>query len=678
MLFLFGEIGEIMEMEILAPAGSKESLISAVRCGANAVYLGTKDFNARRNADNFDFDELMESVQYCHQRNVKVYVTMNTLVADNEMKSAYDTVRSAMECGVDGFIVQDLGLAKMMHECFPDARLHASTQCSVNSPDGFKKLAELGFCRAVIPREMTAGEIKEIRNATDIELEMFVHGALCMSVSGQCYMSAMLGSRSGNRGLCAQPCRLSFSADNSGSCDLSLKDLSLISKIKEIEDLGVVSLKIEGRMKRPEYVASAVTACKKAIAGTYSAGDENVLRSVFSRSGFTDGYFTGDRQNMFGTRQKEDVISAKDVLKDLAHLYDNENPLIPVDMHLICKRDEPIALTISTDDKGATVSSVVPEIAINKPMTTELLSTRISKLGGTQYYAREISIDLDDGLIVPASKINELRRIAIDKLNETSIASVKGLPLSVVAPMEKNNAKPYFTARFLDTSTIPDEHPFKRIFIPINSADEDFIKHNAGVEIPRGLFGKEDELKKRLSHLKSIGVSMALCSNMGAYKTASDIGMVAYGDFGLNVFNSNTASQINSPILSFELTIDQANKINANDTGIIGYGKLPLMLTRNCPIKNNIGCDRCRKNGTLTDRKGYKFEVKCSSYPCVEILNPLPLYMGDRINEIKTDFIHFYFTNENKEQVYDIVNMYESKAKMDTKYTRGLYYRGVN
>lgn len=663
-------------IEILAPAGGMQSLISAVRCGANAVYLGTKSMNARRNADNFDDEELVKAVQYCHERNVKIYMTANTLVSDSEMKSAYDTIKTAMDAGIDGFIVQDLGLAKMIHDCFPDARLHASTQCSVNTPDGFKKLKDLGFCRAVIPREMTADEIREIRNATDIELEMFVHGALCMSVSGQCYMSAMLGSRSGNRGLCAQPCRLSFSADNSGSCDLSLKDLSLISKIKDIADLGVISLKIEGRMKRPEYVAAAVTACKKAINGEYSPSDENVLKSVFSRSGFTDGYFTGKREDMFGTRQKEDVVSAKDVLKDLAHLYDNENPLIPVDIALKCKKDEPLSLTMSTDDKSVSVCSVIPEIAINKPMTEDVLKTRISKLGGTQYFARNVEIELDDGLIVPASQINELRRNAVEKLNETEKAHYTALPLNTVEPTKKDNM-PYLTARFLDPSTIPSDHPFERLFIPIWSDNDDFIKYDAGVEIPRGLFGMEEKLKARLEELKQIGVTMALCSNLGAYESAKAIGFDVYGDFGLNIFNSNSASQINSPILSFELTIDEANSINAEDTGIIGYGKLPLMLTRNCPIKNNIGCAKCGKTGALTDRKGYKFSVKCSSYPCVEVLNPLPLYMADRMDEVHTDFVHLYFTDESADEINSIINMYKNKAKNDTKYTRGLYYRGV-
>lgn len=665
-----------MQIEILAPAGSVESLTAAVRCGANAVYLGTKNFNARRNADNFDGSALKSAVEYCHQRNVKVYLTANTLVADDEMSIAYNTIKTALEYGVDAFIVQDLGVAKMIRQCFPSARLHASTQCSVNTPDGVNALKELGFKRIVVPREMSLDEIKEIREKTDVELEMFVHGALCMCVSGQCYMSAMLGGRSGNRGLCAQPCRLSFSADNSGSFDLSLKDLSLIDKIKEIESAGIISLKIEGRMKRPEYVAAAVTACKNALCGNYSARDEKILKSVFSRSGFTDGYFTGKRQDMFGTRQKEDVMSAKDVLKELSHLYDNENPLVPIDLKFECREDLPAKLTASALGKTVTISSSVPEKAINKPMTEEVLKQRLSKFGNTQYFLRDFEIELDDGLILPASEINAMRRSAVEKLNEQMEIAVDCAPFVSAGGIEKC-AEPYYTARFADPEAIPDRHPFKRIFIPIWSTIEDFVDNRAGVEIPRGLFGMEEELKNRLAKLKKAGVKNALCSNLGAYKTAKEMGFNVFGDFGLNVFNSNTASMINSPILSFELTLERANRINAEDTGIIGYGKVPLMLTRNCPIKNNIGCYECMKQGTLTDRKGYKFPVKCSPYPCVEILNPIPIYLGDRMNEIHTDFIHFYFTDESKNEVEKIIDMYNTSAEYGEKYTRGLYYRGV-
>lgn len=660
--------------EILAPAGSMESLIAAVRCGANAVYLGTKGINARRGATNFTFEELKQAVEYCHARDVKIYLALNILISDSERELAYKTVEAGLSLGVDAFIIQDLGLAKIIHSHFPTARMHASTQCSVNSPEGFKALEKMGFVRAVLPREMSLDEIKEIRQATDMELEMFVHGALCMCVSGQCYLSAMLGGRSGNRGLCAQPCRLGFSADASRSCDLSLKDLSLIGNINEIAQAGVVSLKIEGRMKRPEYVAAAVTSCKKAIDGEYSASDENTLKSVFSRTGFTDGYFTGERKDMFGTRQKEDVVAAKDVLKELSHLYDNENPLVPIDIEFICKANRKAELTARALGKEATVVGTVPETAINKPMTEESVETRLAKFGNTQFYLNNITIDLDDGLILPASVINSMRREAVEMLDKVEIQPFTQMPYKAEKYKEKD-CTPYYTARFLNPDSIPDKHPFKRIFIPIWSSDEDFVDNRAGVEIPRGLFGMEEKLTKRLEHLKKIGVRKALCSNLGAYSLAQKMGFEVYGDFGLNIFNSESAQLFNSPILSFEATLEQTNRIGAKDTGIIGYGYLPLMLTRNCPIKNHLGCSRC--TGKLTDRKGFEFKVKCSPYPCVEVLNPVPVYMGDRQKEIKTDFIHFYFTDENKNQVEQIINLFKTGGQFDGKYTRGLTYRGV-
>ena len=660
--------------EILAPAGSMESLIAAVRCGANAVYLGTKGINARRGATNFTFEELKQAVKYCHARDVKIYLALNILISDSERELAYKTVEAGLSLGVDAFIIQDLGLAKIIHSHFPTARMHASTQCSVNSPEGFKALEKMGFVRAVLPREMSLDEIKEIRQATDMELEMFVHGALCMCVSGQCYLSAMLGGRSGNRGLCAQPCRLGFSADASRSCDLSLKDLSLIGNINEIAQAGVVSLKIEGRMKRPEYVAAAVTSCKKAIDGEYSATDENTLKSVFSRTGFTDGYFTGERKDMFGTRQKEDVVAAKDVLKELSHLYDNENPLVPIDIEFICKANRKAQLTARALGKTVTVTGTVPEKAINKPMTEDSVTGRLAKFGNTQFYLNNITIDLDDGLILPASVINSMRREAVEMLDKVEIQPFTQMPYKAEKYKEKD-CTPYYTARFLNPDSIPDKHPFKRIFIPIWSSDEDFVDNRAGVEIPRGLFGMEEKLTKRLEHLKKIGVRKALCSNLGAYSLAQKMGFEVYGDFGLNIFNSENAQLFNSPILSFEATLEQTNRIGAKDTGIIGYGYLPLMLTRNCPIKNHLGCSRC--TGKLTDRKGFEFKVKCSPYPCVEVLNPVPVYMGDRQKEIKTDFIHFYFTDESKNQVEQIINLFKTGGQFDGKYTRGLTYRGV-
>lgn len=665
-----------MSIEILAPCGGWESLTAAVRCGADAVYLGTKEFNARRNAENFDFEELEKAALYCHKRGVKLYVTINTLVFDSEFEAAYETVRRCTECGVDAFIVQDLGLAKMIKECFPKARLHASTQCSASTPDGFKALEELGFCRAVLPREMSLEEIKEIRRATDMELEIFVHGALCMCVSGQCYLSAMLGSRSGNRGLCAQPCRLEFNAEGRGNNDLSLKDLSLIRHISQIVGAGVISLKIEGRMKRPEYVAAAVTACRKALDGKYEKSDEETLKSVFSRSGFTDGYFTGIRKNMFGTRQKEDVTAAGGVLKELARLYEKETPLVALEFEFSCRENQPAVLKARANGETVTVTGKIPEKAINAPLTEDSVKERLSKLGSTPYYADKISVELDEGLMLPASEINALRRNACNGLGNSIRESSAPLPYTPVKPRIKCGA-PYFTARFSSASQIPEGHPFKRIFIPVNSADNDFIRHSAGVDIPRGLFGAEKKLKKDLIHLREIGVTEALCSNIGAYKTAQELGFKAYGDFGLNITNSESARQFNSPILSFELTLSQAGDINADDTGIIAYGKLPLMLTRNCPVKNRIGCERCKKHGVLTDRKGFRFPVVCSGYPCVEILNPVPLVLSDKIDAVHTDFIHFYFTDEKKSEIEDLVHLYKKRQKSDIRHTNGLYFRGV-
>ncbi len=667
-----------MNFEILAPAGSKEALIAGVRCGANAVYLGGKSLNARRNAGNFNDEELKNAVQYCHARGVKVYLTLNTLCRDDELADALELAEYALSVGTDGFIIQDIGVAAAIRQALPQAKLHASTQMSLISPAGVAAAKEMGFSRAVLPREMTAAEIAEIRKSTDLELEIFVHGALCMSVSGQCYLSAMLGGRSGNRGLCAQPCRLSFSADNSGGFDLSLKDLSLIRDLKEIGDLGVISLKIEGRMKRPEYVAAAVTAIKKAIDGELFAEDEQRLRSVFSRSGFTQGYFENKMgAPMFGTRQKDDVVAAAGVLKELSHFYDNENPLVPMDIDFVCLAGQPCRLTASALGKTVSLEGDIPEAAINKPMSWESVCERLSKLGGTQFYAGKVTAEVGEGLIVSAAKINAMRREAAEALSSVEETEVTRLPFELPAPKAERVGEMYYTARFADAAQIPDKHNFRRIFIPIWSANEDFVDNRAGVEIPRGLFGAEDKIRERLLQLGKIGVTKALCGNLGSYKLAQSLGFEAFGDFGLNVFNSASAAKFNAPILSFELELSQANSIASPDAGLIVYGNLPLMLTRNCPIKSSIGCESCGKNGTLTDRKGIKFPVKCSPYPCVEVLNSVPLYMAERMGEVKTAFAHFYFTNESRAQIEKTLSLYEKGAEADFKYTRGLYYRGV-
>lgn len=665
-----------MKFEILAPAGSMESLIAGVRSGANAVYLGGKLFNARRNAGNFDNEELKKAVAYCHNRGVKVYLAINILISDAEMEEAYHAVQQALQAGVDAFIIQDTGLAKMIKEHFPDARLHASTQMSIQSPAGVRFVKGLGFDRIVLPREMNLNEIDEIKKSTDLELELFVHGALCMSVSGQCYLSSMLGSRSGNRGLCAQPCRLPFtSKSDPNEYALSLKDLSIIKHLDKLD--GITSLKIEGRMKRPEYVSAAVTAVKKAVEGIYTATDSHNLRSVFSRSGFTDGYLTGHTgKDMFGTRQKEDVVSANEVLKTIEKNYARENPLVKMDMRFVCKKGEPCSLTVTALGRTVTVKGVIPETALNKPMTEESLVNRLSKLGGTPFYAGKVEIDLDGGLILAVSKINELRRRAVEEIEKPPKITVRTKPFEKKQSIEKNST-PYFTASFKRADQIPDRHPFRHVFIPLDSSLEDFMDNCAGVVLPRGLFGIEKEMKERLNTLKKAGVTKALCGNYGSYQLAQELGFEVFGDFGLNIYNSESANRIKNPILSFELTLKQANRIDAQNTGVIVYGRIPLMLTRNCPVQSGAGHCINKRNCRLTDRKGYEFPVICSDYPCVELLNSVPICLSDIMDEVKTDFAHFYFSTENKKEVEKIIRMYENGEKPDFKFTRGLYRRGT-
>ena len=400
-------------MEILAPAGNEQSLIAAVRSGADAVYLGTGAFNARRNADNFRDNSLSEAVNYCHGRGVKVYVTLNTLIRDEELPAFLTAAREVAEAGPDGVIVQDLAVVRVLKTICPDFPLVGSTQMSVHNGAGVRALEDMGFSRVVLARELTLEEIKRIRMETKAELETFVHGALCMSVSGMCYYSAMMGERSGNRGLCAQPCRLNASC-NGRPYALSLKDMSFIPRVRELEEAGVCSVKIEGRMKRPEYVAAAVTAVRAALEG--KEPDMATLQAVFSRSGFTDGYLTGKRNvKMFGVRTVEDAAASRTVFGKLAELYRREFPGVPVDLTLE-ERDD--ALTVhAADGEGNTAFASAPiqrqDIA---PLTEDIARRNLGKTGGTPFVARDCRIDLGSDLSMPGSVVNGLRREALDRL----------------------------------------------------------------------------------------------------------------------------------------------------------------------------------------------------------------------------------------------------------------------
>jgi len=434
------------KMEVLAPVGSTESLFAAVRSGANAVYFGAKEFSARRNAENFTFEEMENAVKYCKKSGVKTYLTLNISVKDNEMGAALNIAENAYKCGVDGLILCDLGLSKIIRNRFPDIELHASTQLSVNSPAALYFLKEMGFSRVVPAREMSKSELTELCETAkelDMEVEVFVHGALCMCLSGQCLLSSVLGARSGNRGLCAGPCRLPFAVKNGTGYDLSLKDLSLFGHIAELSKMGVCSLKIEGRMKRPEYIACAVSCCRSAVDKGYIDSElDEASKSVFSRSGFTDGYFTGKiGKEMFGIRTKEDVQKSKEIFGFIHNLYRNERATRPIDVSLIIKSGEAIKLSAVCEEERVEVLGNRPQIAQTKAVTKEDLLKPLSQFGGSVYYARNIEVELEEGLFVPVGEIKNLRRQVSEKFDEifTRIPKRKIVDYSIVCEYNNSN-----------------------------------------------------------------------------------------------------------------------------------------------------------------------------------------------------------------------------------------------
>ncbi len=684
--------------EILAPAGSYEALVSAVRCGADAVYLGAASFNARANAQNFNEEMLTNAVKYCHERKVKVYLTLNTLVSDEEMKNAEKLISFCAKSGVDAFIVQDLGLVERIKVLAPNVHLHASTQMTVQSVEAISFLKTLGFTRVVVPRELTREEIKFLIDNTDIELEVFVHGALCMCVSGQCYMSAMLGSRSGNRGLCAQPCRLPFSCDNSGSCDLSLKDNSLVPYLRELDEMGIASFKIEGRMKRPEYVAAAVTSCQNSLKNICDEKIEKSLRAVFSRQGFTDGYYLNRKgKDMFGTRVKDDVTAAKDVLSDLARLYEKEVPKFKVDFSFSMKEGEQLFLKAFCENNEVEVKSdCVAEKAIRKEITETDITEQLSKLGGTQYFSGNIVCDVETGLSVPLSQINKLRRMAIEKISMKILtefspefnAKETSFDNTFLQKKEKcTKEKTYFI--FKNENQIPENLTDSAYIVLPFSADEKVFEKlvksgkNVSCEMPRGIFTHTKKIKEKSKKLFDLGVKRFFCPTIDSAVIAKEIGAYVTASIGSNIFNSYSLDMwkkyfADEALLSFEMTEKQISNIKGNiKTGIICYGRLPLMITRNCPVKNKFSCAECKKNGVLTDRKGFEFPVDCTSGTS-EILNSVPLNVFDEISKFENiDFCVLKFTTESKNECENIIKKYLSHKKLDGKFTRGLYHRGV-
>ncbi len=679
-------------LEVLSPVGSYQALEAAVRSGADAVYLGAKQFSARRNADNFDNQELKSAVAYCKVRGVKVYLAVNIMVGDSELDEALETVRQAVECGIDAVIIEDLGLAYLIHKSFPDLPLHASTQMTIHSIAPLKFLKALGFSRVVAAREMSKEALEDfckVANELDIEVEVFVHGALCMCVSGQCLLSSVIGGRSGNRGLCAGPCRLPFKVNGGTGYDLSLKDLSLLSYVEELLEMGVASLKIEGRMKRPEYIAAATTAFRLAV-DKQPIPDEltTALSSVFTRSGFTDGYYKSKLgKDMFGIRTEGDAELSKTSYAYLHSLYRNERSSVPVNITAEIKNNTPISITLKDGKNKVSVLGEIPQKAQNKAVSEEDILRALKKFGGTPYFVEGIDIAIEEGLFVSASELNNLRRKATERLNElrAKIVPIKQYPTKTQKGSSNVNSKRKIYARFRNASLIPEnlEH-IETVILPLDSEIPERLIDGKryAVELPRWI-ENEQNISKEILRFKKAGFTAALCGTLGAAALALSQGFEIIGGMGLNVYNSQNAEVlkelgVKEIVLSAEISIKDAKKIKTEiNRGLFAYGRLPLMMFKNCPLKNGDGCKSCDGLGTITDRMGISFPIICNrGYS--ELYNSSPTYMADKLEDLSSfDFALLYFTDENKEQSKKIINDYIYGGVPEGNFTRGLYYRNI-
>lgn len=692
-------------MELLSPAGSPEAVRAAVQSGADAIYLGAGDFNARRNATNFDLDSLRETVAYCHLRGVKVYLTMNTLLYDRELGRAAELGQYASEIGVDAVLVQDLGVASVLRQAAPDLPLHASTQMTIHDLEGARFAADLGMTRAVLSRELSRDQIAHICAHSPIEIEAFVHGALCMCYSGQCFFSSVIGGRSGNRGMCAQPCRLNYGWNGKATQPLlSLKDMSLAEHLQELQDMGVACAKIEGRMKRPEYVSIVTKIYATALREGRNPTQEELsaLEQAFSRQGFTDSYFmdkTG--KQMFGVHEKNPLPDQ--LFADARRFYSKEQPLVPITISAQVQANAPITLSVSDAVHTVTVTGAVPEPAQTRALTEQQLEKQLTKTGGTPFFCKLFHVKLDNQLSLPLSSLNALRRDALEELSQLRSAVPnrrKGQYLP--APKASTNANaPAFTVALLRASQLTDALLDLRpasVSLPLEEFQPDTAEHilSYGVEpavtLPRILWDRERPTAVRLlERLRDSGVTTAYASTWSGVRLAQELGFTVRGDFGLGVLNSETLTQckelgLASATISFELKSQRIRDLKKPlDTELYIYGRMPLMIMENCIIKNRTGKCACNwktgRDPILTDRRSTDFPV-VHAFGCRnEILNSAPIYLAD-----KPDFwqrsgltlARLSFTTEAPSECPAILRAYQrGAAQPPAVFTRGLYFRDV-
>ena len=699
-------------MELLSPAGGWEAMVAAVQNGAGAVYMGFGGLNARRGARNFTDEEFREAVAYCHLRGVKVYLTLNTLVTDRELPAAAEALKKASDMGVDAILIQDWGIWRLAREIAPDVPLHASTQMSLHTLGGACRAAELGLERVVLARELSRRDIHTITRGCPAEIEVFGHGALCMCYSGQCEMSAVIGGRSGNRGACAQPCRLPYGVNEkaAGGHPLSLKDANLADYVQELEQMGVACLKLEGRMKRPEYVAVITGIYRRLLDEKRgpSREESRQLEAAFSRSGFTDGYYKGRTgPEMFGTRP-ENAPEPKELFARAKAGYSREGSRrVPVDMVCTLRAGEPVSLTASAGGHVVRAEGPTPEEARNRALTAEELQSRLEKTGGTVFRPRETRVELEEGLMLPASAVNALRRQALEGL-EAALAQPPVRRTGTPFPLPQ--AQPGPDAPVLTCSIMRPEQlteplaQCETVYVPaelLEKLDLDRwaeMTHICAV-LPR-IFRTEDQaalralLQQHREHLSAVAIG-----NLGHLPIAESLGLPLWGDLGLNLFNSESLLfwkelGLEAAAVSMELRWQQLRDLRkVLPCEAVVYGRLPLMIMENCVIRNELGCRdagrdyadrspacRCGQENVLVDRTGAQFPLVGQWGHRCEIENSKVLFLADKPEwrQLGLTRARLRFTTESPEECARVLQAYQGRSDYrPDQLTRGLFYRGV-
>lgn len=724
------------QVEVLAPAGSFESMKAAIAAGADAVYIGGSQFGARAYADNLDEDHMLEAINYAHLHGASLYMTVNTLVKEKELDSLFDYLNPYYMAGLDAVIVQDMGVFTYIREHFPDLDIHASTQMTITGAEGASLLKKMGASRVVTARELSLEEIARIHREVGVEIESFVHGALCYCYSGQCLLSSLIGGRSGNRGRCAQPCRLPYDVRKDGhSCQprderyvMSLKDLCVLDILPDILEAGVYSLKIEGRMKSPRYTAGVVSIYRKYVDRYLKSGrkgyhvdprDKKILLDLFDRGGFTDGYYVQHNgRDMVALKEKPAFRQGNQELFDyLDAAYVNAELKEPVTGSLVVEEGKPVSLVLSCidpDGENVTVQTegTVVMTAQNQPMTEDKLRKQIQKTGNTPFQFTDLTISTVGNVFLPVQALNELRRTSLEKLERELLGKYRreSGKRETDDRSEKKTPKEMELHVLLDTpdgfDTVLELESVRELQLEADGFEPDqwsayaFSCHEAGkrcVLVLPVIFRTEAIrfFEKNWQYLTEAGFDGLLVRSMEeiVYVKEKGFSIPLFGDHNLYVFNQTAKETydqmgLTRQTLPLELNSQELEQLGCQGMELVVYGYLPVMTSAQCIQKTTDRCTHRPGLLRMRDRTGKDLPVKNRCTFCYNtIYNPSPLsLLGQEhlIHRLAPDAIRLQFTWETKEQIRQIVQAYravflEGKTGQIpfTDITRGHFKRGV-